>query len=119
MMAASNSYYNAANGHQNIVIANDAKYYPPNEIESPGEKTLIQGNRNLTMGLSPAMTAASASPSASTMVASPYRQSTVISSPDVSHTVAESHSPNMHSRNDTMLISQGFTNITKPDVGGG
>ncbi|KAK4517793.1 uncharacterized protein ATC70_001138 [Mucor velutinosus] len=113
----------------NIVVANDNKYYPPNEVEVPHEKTLVERNKSLTIGLSPAMTNASASPSASTMV-SPYspgfRQSTVLSSPDVSHvttptinatTVAGSQSPNVHSHQDDLLISQGFTNITKPDVG--
>lgn len=107
----------------NIVVANDSKYYPPNEIEQIHGKTLVERNKSLTMELSPAMTAASASPSASTMV-SPYspgfRQSTVLSSPDVSHattTIAGSQSPNVHSHQDNLLISQSFTNITKPDVG--
>ncbi|KAL9545821.1 hypothetical protein MBANPS3_006965 [Mucor bainieri] len=114
----------------NVVIANDNKYYPPNEVEVPHEKTLVERNKSLTMGLSPAITAASASPSASTMV-SPYspgfRQSTVLSSPDVLHaspttaasTVPGSQSPNVHSHHDELLISQSYTNITKPDVGGG
>ncbi|KAL7335330.1 hypothetical protein PS15p_200821 [Mucor circinelloides] len=107
----------------NIVVANDSKYYPPNEIEQINGKTLVEKNRSLTMELSPAMTAASASPSASTMV-SPYspgfRQSSVLSSPDVSHattTVAGSQSPNVRSHQDNLLISQSFTNITKPDIG--
>lgn len=112
----------------NTVIANDNKYYPPNEIELPHEKTLVEKTKSLTMELSPAMTAASASPSASTMV-SPYnsgfRQSTVLSSPDVSQATpttitTSSQSPNLHSRHeDELLISQSFSNITKPDVGSG